>query len=111
MVEVSTSGGSGLVFLLWANDDHQLISDMPGNTVISRGLLESLTIVAAEDLINRRWFMDGHALPAPEGVAQSVAIRAVNYVPGRYSLVLYAEREREGVLVPYSTEITFTVDD
>jgi hypothetical protein len=95
-------------YTVWPDDNMgNLLSDFPEYLDISKSLGETLTIAAAEDLSDVQWSLNGANLAAPRGTARSITIEAINYVPGAYTLSLYAEKDD----VPYSTIITFTVDD
>jgi hypothetical protein len=102
-------GTGGFSFTVWVNDDHSLVSDMPGKLSISREAQDSLVITAADDLTGIRWSINGADLAAPRGTAQAIAIEAANYGVGAYTLGLRAEKDQEGVQVPYSISITFSV--
>jgi uncharacterized repeat protein (TIGR02543 family) len=108
--KIMTEVGMGsFSFVVWANDDYTLVSDMPANLSISREAQESLVISAADDLDGIQWSINGADLAAPRGTAQFIAIEAANYGGGTHTLGLRAEKDQEGVQVPYSISITFTV--
>jgi hypothetical protein len=100
-------GTLNLSFKVWVNDDLSLISNMPENLAISKGLQESLVIEAADDLTALQWSINGADLAGPRGAAQSIAIEAANYNVGLYTLGLSAYRGG----IPYSINITFSVVD
>jgi uncharacterized repeat protein (TIGR02543 family) len=98
---------AGFTYTAWANEDGSLLNDVPESLVISKSLEEDFTLSAAEGLTGIRWSLNGINIPAPRGTAQSITIEAVSYAPGAYTLGLYAEKAG----IPYSSNITFTVDN
>ena len=105
-----TSEGK-FIFTVWTDhDDEDLLSDIPGDTTILKSEQGSLTITAA-DLTNIQWSLNGVNIPAPRGTAQTITIEAASYVPGIYTLGLYAIKTENGVPVPYSINIPFVVDN
>jgi hypothetical protein len=112
-IEQLKSPGTGkFTFTVWADDDDErLLSDFPDDTTILKSEQGSLTITAAEDLTNIQWSLNGVNIPAPRGTGQTISFQAVSYVPGIYTLGLYATKEENGVPVPYSINITFIVDN
>jgi uncharacterized repeat protein (TIGR02543 family) len=99
--------GAHLVVTTWDADNNNLLSNMPEAVDPSKGLREILVIEAATDLTALQWSIGNTDIPAPLGTARSFTIEAAYYAPGNYTLGLYAERDG----VPYSTNITFTVDN
>jgi hypothetical protein len=89
---------------VWLNEDYTLFSDFPDNLIISKSAKDTFTIMAAE-LTNIRWSLNGKDIPAPRGAAREITFEAVSYVPGNYTLGLYAEKAG----VPYSFNTTFKV--
>ena len=100
---VRIRGTGNITVAVWASDDGSLISDIPEELDISRSWGDSLTIVAADDLTDLWWSINGRQ----HSTAQSITIEAPNYPVGSYTLSLYAERDG----VPYSITITFVVDN
>jgi hypothetical protein len=90
---------------IWVNDDRSLVSNMPADLRISKGLKASLAIKAADDLTDLQWSMNGADLAGPRGAAQTIAIEAANYGVGLYTLGLRAVKDG----APYSINITFSV--
>ena len=86
-----------------------LLSDVPASLVISKGSGDVFVIRAAEGLDSIRWSLNGTDIPAPRGTGREIAIEAISYIPGRYTLRLYVEQELNGDTVPYSINFTFTV--
>jgi hypothetical protein len=100
-----TAGTAGITITAWVNIDNTLITDHPGNVVISKAAGDTLTVQAAAGLTDIQWSMDGTDYPAPRGTAQSFSLRAVDYPAGTYILGLRLKKNG----VPYSTELQFTV--
>jgi hypothetical protein len=104
-----TTGTGVFSYTAWVNEDDSLISDMPEYFDISRADVETLVFTAAAGLTGLRWSINHLDLPAPQGTAQSIALEAVNYPAGEYTLGLYAEKSAGETTVPYSINITFMV--
>jgi hypothetical protein len=109
---LKTGPGTGKVALtLWVNEDGSLLTNVPNSPiVISRSNRDTLTIEAA-NLAAIQWSLNGTDIPAPRGSAREITFAAVSYVPGSYTLGLYAEKAQNGNPVPYSINITFTVQN
>ncbi|GHV71607.1 hypothetical protein AGMMS49928_24170 [Spirochaetia bacterium] len=99
-----TVGTLGLTINAWVNDDGSLITSA-GNTTISRGAGNSLTVQAATGLTGIQWSLNGGNIPAPEGTAQAITLNAVDYQARTYNLGLRVSKGG----VPYSAEIAVTV--
>jgi hypothetical protein len=93
-------------------DGSILDGGVPDSLVISRsGEPSSLTIRAADGLANIRWSLDGTDVSGSQGSAREITFAAALYPLGHYTLGLYAEREENGVSIPYSVNIRFTVEN
>jgi hypothetical protein len=100
-------GAEGSFITTWVDEDGTLLSDAPeDHIVISKSRLETLTVTAAAGLGNIKWFLKGAEIVALRGF-QTITIEAVSYIPGFYTLSLYAEKDG----VPYQINATFVVDN
>jgi hypothetical protein len=95
----------GLTITAWVNEDGTLIADSPAVTTISKAAGAALTVQAAAELTDIQWSLNGVAISAPRGTAQSITFAASNYPAGTYVLGLRVIKNG----VPYSTDLDFRV--
>ena len=98
--------GTAAVNLVFA-DDGSLTDGDTSNLSIDRSEGQTLTVTAAAELTDIQWSLNGTAIPAPRGEAESILIEAANYPAGAYQLGLAAKKNGAA----YSASITFTVLD
>jgi hypothetical protein len=103
----STPGKARLTVTVWVNEDGNLLSTVPASPIaISKSNKDTLAITAAEDLTAIQWSLNGKDISGQRGSAREITFEAASYVPGSYTLGLYAEKPAG---VPYLLNITFEV--
>jgi uncharacterized protein YukE len=103
----SAPGTARVAVTVWVNEDGNLLSNAPASPItISKNSKDTLAIAAAEDLTDIQWSLNGKDIAGQRGNAQEIIFEAASYVPGSYTLGLYAEKPAG---VPYLINISFTV--
>jgi hypothetical protein len=104
---VDPPGTGRFAYTVWVDESGNLLTDVIDAPYISTsdGEERTFTITASADLANVQWFLNGN--PLGGAASSSITIDALSYITGDYTLGLYAEKDG----IPYSTTITFTVDN